>query len=115
MSPSKITNPAIMEPSENDLENFRITTVKQVKGDMNILQENKNKQVNEIKKSYQDMTRSKLEIGLLKGNQTEMMLEMTNAVSQIETLMESFTKRMNGSCEKQRTGLKDKVEELIAQ
>lgn len=71
---------------------------------MNILQENKNKQVNEIKKSYQDMTRFKIEIGLLKGNQTEMMLEMTNAISQIETLMETFTKRMNGSCEKQRTG-----------
>lgn len=50
VSSSKISDPIVMSLGENDLEEFP-TMFKKFKEDMNVLQENKTKKLNKIRKS----------------------------------------------------------------
>lgn len=66
----------------------------QFKQDMNIFQENKNKKINEMWKSIQDMKTEFInEIELLKGRQTEKMLEIKISTSQIQISVENLSNR----------------------
>lgn len=83
MASPQITNPRIMEANENDPEELPdkeskrtiVSIFKQFKGDMNVLSKNKGKEMNEVRKSIQDM---KIEIEFLQKTQNEIMLEMKN-------------------------------------
>lgn len=48
---------------------------------------------------------------MLKKNQTEMMIEMKNPISQMKTTMESLTNRTD-DVEISKSGMEEKVEEL---
>lgn len=105
MSRPKITNSIAMIPNESDTEDLPdkefkgmvINRFKQLK-DVSILQEHRNKQLNQIKKSIQNM---KIEfnkkIEFLKQSHKEMM-ETTAYISRIRSSTGSLPNRINRSC-----------------
>lgn len=105
MSRPKITNSTAMSPNESDTgdlpdkesKGMAIKRFKQLK-DVSILQEHSNKQLNQIKKSIQNMNiefNKKREF--LKQSQKELM-ETTAYISRIRSSTDSLPNRINRSC-----------------